>query len=475
MRLRRALSGLLMAAYLAAAPIACTGDPVAERAAGLIVTQVPPGAGTAGLGARLDLATRYPEGSRILWVRPAERPDRYRVLSAGFFAAGAPALSPGADRMLFAGRQEPGDNWAIYETRVTRGRPSPVVDTGSDCVDPAYLAGDRLVFACSDSAGRSADEAPSWALYTARRDGSDLDRITWGPGSAFDPSPLPDGRVLFSMWQGPGVGRPAEGSVALFTANPDGTLLEPFAGSHEPPSLKARARSSADGDVIFLAADRSTGSSRLERLEMGRPQASRQRLALELDLLSAEPAASGELLVATTSGVFRWTAAGSSAQPIFDDPEWDELEALPLRPAPTPRNLPSPLDRSRTTGILVCYDAHRSDRRVGPPAEAPRPAEVEVAVRVGATRHGAASLARFPVETDGSFQLEVPADRPLRLRTMDSVGVTISESDWFWVRPGEVRACFGCHESRQAAPVNRPVMALTTGAARLLASREAEG
>jgi hypothetical protein len=64
---------------------------------------------------------------------------------------------------------------------------------------------------------------------------------------------------------------------------------------------------------------------------------------------------------------------------------------------------------------------------------------------------------------DGSFHIEVPADRPLRMVSQDSAGRQ-TRSEWFWLRPGEVRACFGCHESRETAPPNRVVQALATPA-----------
>jgi hypothetical protein len=51
---------------------------------------------------------------------------------------------------------------------------------------------------------------------------------------------------------------------------------------------------------------------------------------------------------------------------------------------------------------------------------------------------------------------EAPADTPLAFRTLDADGKTVLEStSWVWVRPGEKRACIGCHEDRERAPTNR--------------------
>ena len=57
---------------------------------------------------------------------------------------------------------------------------------------------------------------------------------------------------------------------------------------------------------------------------------------------------------------------------------------------------------------------------------------------------------------DGSVFLEVPADTPLRLRTLDEQGRAVIDSGgWVWVRPAEKRGCIGCHEDRERAPANR--------------------
>jgi hypothetical protein len=68
---------------------------------------------------------------------------------------------------------------------------------------------------------------------------------------------------------------------------------------------------------------------------------------------------------------------------------------------------------------------------------------------------------RSTIEEDGSFFVKVPADVPVRVQTLDDDGREISASAWFWIRPGETRACFGCHESRESAPVNRPIQAIS--------------
>jgi len=321
------------------------------------------------------------------------------------------------------------------------------VDLGRDCTDPAYLPGGRIVFACRASAG--------WSLHTASLDGSDVDQVTFGPGSAFDPETLPDGRILFTMWQSGMDG----GLAGLFTVNPDGALLEPFAGIHHEPRLKLRARATVDGRILYLAADEDGQPAHVEQLEVMYPEDTRREIRIDsLHPTSIEPFGAGGMLLAGReagdapepgAGVYSILWDTGAVKTLFDDPEWDEVEAVTVMPADPPRGRPSVVDDSLSTGQIVCYDSSRS-------ASTRAPSEpVAVAILAGDETSPVVSL-----HSDHSFYLEVPADVPLRIRTLDRAGHAIATSGSFWVRPGEVRACFGCHAGHGSAPVNRRVEAL---------------
>jgi mono/diheme cytochrome c family protein len=64
-------------------------------------------------------------------------------------------------------------------------------------------------------------------------------------------------------------------------------------------------------------------------------------------------------------------------------------------------------------------------------------------------------LGYAPIEPDGSFKLEVPADIPLALSVIDADGRAIqTHTNWIQVRPGERRTCDGCHSPRRGAALN---------------------
>ena len=79
-------------------------------------------------------------------------------------------------------------------------------------------------------------------------------------------------------------------------------------------------------------------------------------------------------------------------------------------------------------------------------------------------------LGYAPIEPDGSFKLNVPADTPIALAVVDSQGRALqTHTNWIQVRPGERRTCDGCHSPRRGEAMNSGSIAETQPAG-LLAS-----
>jgi hypothetical protein len=75
-------------------------------------------------------------------------------------------------------------------------------------------------------------------------------------------------------------------------------------------------------------------------------------------------------------------------------------------------------------------------------------------------------LGYAPIEPDGSFKLQVPADIPLALQVVDSQGRGFqTHTNWIQVRPGERRTCDGCHSPRRGAALNSGAVVNTMPAA----------
>jgi hypothetical protein len=89
-------------------------------------------------------------------------------------------------------------------------------------------------------------------------------------------------------------------------------------------------------------------------------------------------------------------------------------------------------------------------------AVAPQASAVGMREAIGETEFEPQQILGYaPVEPDGSFKLQVPADTPLGLAILDSKGRAIqTHLNWIQVRPGERRTCDGCHSPRRGASLN---------------------
>ena len=71
-------------------------------------------------------------------------------------------------------------------------------------------------------------------------------------------------------------------------------------------------------------------------------------------------------------------------------------------------------------------------------------------------------LGTTPIHPDGSFNIEVPADVPVRFELVDEDGrMLVHETEFNSVRPGEIKGCIGCHENRRDASPNFRPLALS--------------
>jgi hypothetical protein len=82
-------------------------------------------------------------------------------------------------------------------------------------------------------------------------------------------------------------------------------------------------------------------------------------------------------------------------------------------------------------------------------------------------------LGYAPIEPDGSFKLNVPADMPIGLAVVDAQGRALqTHTNWIQVRPGERRTCDGCHSPRRGGALNSGAIVNTVPTS-LLASMQA--
>ena len=119
-----------------------------------------------------------------------------------------------------------------------------------------------------------------------------------------------------------------------------------------------------------------------------------------------------------------------------------------IAPRPRPNRHPSGLHPWDYANLLA-MDVRIS--RDGAFGGVPARVRLEAQDAAGKTR----TMGTAPVESDGSFFVEVPSDKPIRFALLDAKGAVLrQEHGWFWIRSGEQRICVGCHTGPERASEN---------------------
>ncbi len=373
---------------------------------------------------------RFPAGAKLMLVMQVVG-GAPREFVSGFAASADAAVSFDGKRVLFAGRQKPGDPWRIYEIPLAGGNPRPVTSGSEDCVRPFYLPEDKVVYSRRSSLGYELEVAPLAG-------GAPL-RITYSAGDHFATGVLRDGRILFEAPHAASAGR------ELYTIYGDGSGVESVRCDHGKD--RRSGTQLASGDILLLSGSglaRFT-SPRAVEVPVAAPKGEYATPAVELD--------SGELLISfRPSPAAPFSVALLKAGQVAGLPQTvfaNAVQPVTVLPHAVPLRHPSSLG-DRTGSNLLCLNAYTSrDRAI--------PTGLIHAVRVFAQDDAGRSvkLGEAPVEKDGSFYLTVPSERPLRFELLDnSSNVVRAQKGWFSTRRGEQRVCVGCHAGPERAPDN---------------------
>jgi hypothetical protein len=182
-------------------------------------------------------------------------------------------------------------------------------------------------------------------------------------------------------------------------------------------------------------------------------------------------------------GIYVMDKDGNNLRLLYNDPEFNEIDPVPLIPrAEVPGGVPNtiPMDPNvqeglasgSTTGMFFdgnVYHRSPSDGQLRPDAQMQtadgttgeaKYLRVLEAVGMPQDRNmrggplGDTNLEKqnvigyAPIRLDGSFSIEVPANRSLHVQTLDEHGLMlVNQITWVQVMPGEKRLCTGCHDS----------------------------
>jgi len=463
----------------------------------IVFTQEPVESAQIEEGTKWVFSGQAPLGSRIVTLSPD---GEILILTSEFASAADPCVSFDAKRILFAGKISPEDRWNIWEMDVDGRNKKQITKDLGDCQEPEYMALSsitppeftdkvRWIVFTSNAANTYNEHGQGLAtsLYITNIEsiegrGTLVWRTTFNLSNDFSPTVLNDGRVLFSSWRHHGTRHYPDGMVALLMMNWAGTGLNPFYGNHQGPTLKTMACEMPDRTVVFVESDVNIpdGSGDLARLSFKRPLHSHELLSKgEGQYRTPHAFPDGKLIVSYKSGqnnygiYFFDFEAGKPGKKIYDSPELHDIDAMAMAPRPEPMGRITIVTDGKQTGFLHCMNVYDSDR---PEASEIEPGQVKSVrfvegVPISTSENESSAtigsfmrtriLGEAPVEPDGSFLVEVAADTPFFIQTLDENGMALQTMrGWMWVRQGSRRGCIGCHENKELAPENRLTQAV---------------
>ncbi|ACB76233.1 hypothetical protein [Opitutus terrae] len=526
-RLACRLPAMAAVALLASAAAAAFG--AARLETPIIVTQVPANAARPASNPHAnDLAPgdRF-DGARLVMV---STDGNVRVLSAGFASACDPNLSFDGQRVIFAGQQARGEPFRIWEIGLDGTNLRPVSPEGLDARQPIHVSvlntlespqpWPTVLFVARESTVSETGRPSVSNLYDVKLDGTELRRLTYNPNYNLDPVQMWDGRVIYAAERYANDASAEPGRVGLYAIHIEGADMERY-GGELGRRIQRTPCPTADGLLVFVESDQPTadGSGQLACVEQRRPHLTYRSLTNDADFVYAHPSPLGgnRVLVAqrphrakATWGIVAFDATTGRSESVFDMGDFDEVQAVLVKPRPSPDGHSTVVVSKADYGTLYGLDCYTTDaaraghlqpgevkrvriieglpdsRRgtgVSPagvqegqskPMDATKATNATRASRPQAPRLQATNPATAPtspvmprrligeaaVESDGSFNLFVPSDTPLLLQTVDENGFALGTCGWFWVKPKEKRGCIGCHEDPERVPENKFVLAL---------------
>jgi hydrazine synthase alpha subunit-like protein/WD40 repeat protein len=418
-----------------------------------------------------------------------------------------PCVSYDGLRILFSMRPAGGGNRNIYEIHADGTGLRQVTSGGGPDYDPVYLPDDRILFTSArDNEMDEYNHSLSAHLYACDADGSNLERISYNQSSDFDPTLLPNGRVMYTRWEHFGT----MNRFPLFVTNPDGTGTFHLYGPHSVNFFHPQP--TPDGRLIAIESnmvEEDAGPLALLKTEQGPADPAIGVPGTNWDVLTPQvnldgapwpygsfkypmpiggnrfvcsyslPAATeGEVDYGLYTFTLSQSGSGTPGDPatfsvvnmsfLYNDPATNEYDAQLLAPHPKPPVIPSTIDRNLDYGEFLAQDVFNRGTNDG--QERPvkgvdvidsiavivaRPTQPGEANDISANDFEKRELLGFaPVYSDGSFRIRVPANTPVSWATLDTLGRGIvTKRTHLYVRPGEkFENCFGCHEDRHAGP-----------------------
>ena len=401
---------------------------------------------------------RYMSQSRIVALNTNAPNKPLYELTKDFYSACAPKISYDGTFMLFVAQKNQNDIWQIWEMNLSNLKKRQITSSKEHCIDPDYLPGERLVF--SKLTNRNNPKIKTeYTLFTCNLDGSNLSQITYDPSTYFASSVLNDGRVVSIVKELV----PEEKDAMFMIMRPDGTKKELFYKSETNHNLHSRVWEMSNGKIVFIESDLGENKD-ITSINYNRPLHTKENLTskIEGDFYAISPYQENKVLTSYRSNkeehyaLYEFnTKKHELSEPIYKDKDYHVLEAVAVKKRNRPRKLPSEVDLTVKTALLVCQDINFPYTQ---PIDSTLPANNASRLEILGVD---STMATFKTEIDGSFYIKILADTPFKIQTIDENNKVVKgPSSWLYLRPNERRGCVGCHENRELVPKNAQPFAI---------------
>jgi hypothetical protein len=368
--------------------------------------------------------------------------------------------------------------------------------------DPCYLPDGGFAFISSRNQGAMRSHfggryCPTYTLYRMEGDGSKIRPMVYGEANEWDPSVLPDGRIIWTRWDY--INRHDTLFQGLWTIRPDGSGTAHFYGNYTrnpcgtaearviPGSRKVVATAFANHSYTagsIVAIDPSKGQDGLLPVQRITPETPFPETEAWGENAYATPWPINEdlFLVAYADEALAQKNQHNSPNAyaiylidslggrelIYRDPQQSCFAPIPIRSRVTPPALASqmPKEAEGETGVFFVKDVYQSSAKI-PQGSVKRLRVVEVLPQTTQAAPPRSAvvfetakriLGTVPVEEDGSVAFRAPAGRPLFFQLLDQNGMSVMNMRSFvYLHAGESQSCVGCHEPREETLANSSV------------------
>lgn len=411
---------------------------------------------TNGAAAGLNLGKRM-EGSEIVMFNPEHPNNSLFPVSREFYSATSPCISFDARKMVFTAQKFKGDLWQIYEMRLADLKYEQLSNTKSNCFDPSYLPGHRIVYSKEMLLKNGEIE---YALFVIDQENSSEERITFSPGSYMSAKVLHDGRLItVNQQEFLDMGEPN-----LMVMRPDGTKEMRFYKNSKTEYSLVSAEQMLNGEIFLLESTRQN-KAKLSSITYANPMGSRKNLSKNIqgDIISIDPLANGNVLLCykklneEQAGLYEFDPKEQQlVRTIYKSNKYTFLDAVSVSAKTRPKKIPSEVKIEEETALLLCQDINFTDHVKN---DAKDPLEKAVSIEILGLD---TSMGIVDAEQDGSVYLQIKADTPFKIQTLDENGnIVYGPSSWINLRPNERRACVGCHLGNEIVPENQQPLAVT--------------